>query len=69
MSRQLQVFGHQPGPFGDPAEHAPTKLLSVVKSKDEVRPSLALKGAMRAALSLDRPPDSHERRQDTAGAG
>ncbi len=45
-SERLEVVGFQAGVLGDAGQHARTNFLCIVESKNEIKKSLALQGAM-----------------------
>jgi hypothetical protein len=58
VAEQLEITGLQARVFGNASQHARTKLFTVMKSENNIRPSVARQGAMRSALPLQMPAQS-----------
>src|SRR5262245_47097543 len=59
--RGLEIIGREPGVLGKPAQGDGPELLVIVKREHDVRPALALEGAVRASLTDFDPAHPQER--------
>lgn len=67
MAEQLKIAGLQARVFGNASQHARTQLFTVMKSENNIRPSIARQGAMRSALPLHVPAQSNQSAENPFG--
>ena len=67
ISTPLEIFGAQPGVFGDATEYPAAQILAVVEGELIIGPAFARQESVGSGLSLEAPSDAFQRRQNAPG--